>query len=370
MVTMPSNPRFGVEEEFLVVDPTSRNVVPAAGAVVSRARAALGARVSGELTHLQLETRTGICTSLKEMLGQLQEARSVIDASARQEGLRVVATGTPVLAGAVPPPITEGERQDRGNATFRGLHDEVAICALHVHVEMPDRELAVKVSNQLRPLLPVLISLAANSPFWSGRDTGYAGWRTLAWTRWPVAGPPPVFASAAHYDELVETALAAGALVDRGTIFWDVRPSDRHPTLEVRVADAQVTAQDAALLAALTRALVVHAARAVERGEPDPVVAPEQMRMAYWRAARDGLAGSGFDLAAGRLAPAVSLAERLIETVRPVLAGNGDDELVDGWWSDLLAAGGGAGRQRAAAARRGDPADVVDDLIAGTASRD
>lgn len=369
MGALQPDPRFGVEEEFLVIDPASRDVMPRAEAVVTRARTRLGNRVSGELTHLQVETRTGVCTSVKELVGQLLEARSVVGACAEEEGLRIVATGTPVLAGAVPPPITEGARQDLGNATFRGLHDEQAICAMHVHVEMPDRELAVKVSNQLRPYLPVLITLAANSPFWAGRDTGYASWRTMVWARWPVAGPPPVFASAAHYDELVESMLAAGALVDRGTIFWDVRPSASHPTLEIRVADVPVTAQESALFAAMVRALVVHVAAVVERGEPDPIVAPELMRMAYWRAARDGLGGDGFDLFTGRLAPATRLAKRLFEVVRPILAAHGDYELVQGWMDDLLTGGGGAARQRAAAARRDAPADVVDYLIAHTAPR-
>lgn len=148
-----------------------------------------------------------------------------------------------------------------------------------------------------------------------------------------------------------------------------MRPSASHPTLEIRVADVPVTAQESALFAAMVRALVVHVAAVVERGEPDPIVAPELMRMAYWRAARDGLGGDGFDLFTGRLAPATRLAKRLFEVVRPILAAHGDYELVQGWMDDLLTGGGGAARQRAAAARRDAPADVVDYLIAHTAPR-
>lgn len=363
-----SPPRFGVEEEFLVVDPITRDVAPRAGAIVERASAALGGRVSGEFTHLQLETRTDPCSTTAQLLDQLAQARAVVAGCAAAEGLRIVATGTPVLAGAVPPPITQGARQDRGNATFRGLHDEQAICALHVHVELPDRELAVQVSNHLRPYLPVLITLAANSPFWAGRDTQYASWRTMIWPRWPVAGPPPPFRSAAHYDEVVATMLAAGALVDVGTLFWDIRLSASHPTLEIRIADVPVTAAESALYAAVVRALVAHAGHQIERGVAAPDVPNELMRVAYWRAARDGLAGEGVDLATGRLAPAGALVGRLLDTVAPILRSWGDDELVQPWTTRLLAHGTGAVRQRAAAARRGQPADAVDYLIEHTAA--
>src|SRR4051794_28702465 len=108
-----SPPRFGVEEEFLVVDPVSRDVSPRAGAVVERATATLGKRVSGEFTHLQVETRTDPCTTTVELLGQLMQARAVVAECAALEGLRIAATGTPILAGAVPPPITEVARQAR-----------------------------------------------------------------------------------------------------------------------------------------------------------------------------------------------------------------------------------------------------------------
>lgn len=359
-------PRFGVEEEFLVVDPATRLTVPRAQAVIDRAKALLGNRVSGELTKIQLETRTEPCASVKEAYAQLVEARTVVGASAAAEGLRIVATGTPVLSGAIPPPITEGERQDRGNATFRGLHDEQSICAVHVHVEMPDRARALMISNHLRPYLPILLALTANSPYWDGRDSGYASWRTMIWHRWPVAGPPPHFTSVEHYDELVSTLLSAGALVDTGTIFWDIRPSQTHPTLEVRVADIPITPQESALYAALVRALVVHVGTAVDRGEDGPPIRPELMRVAYWRAARDGLGGDGLDVQTGGLVPMATLVTRLAEELRPILEAHGDQELAGGWLRRLLAGGNGATRQRAAGERNGRLAEAVDHLIEHT----
>jgi carboxylate-amine ligase len=362
-----SVPRFGVEEEFLLVDPVTRAVAPRAAAVLDRARPALGDRASGEITKFQVETKTLPCHRAEELLGQLTAAREDLAAAAAAEGLRIVASGTPVLGAFIPPPITEGARQDRGTANFRGLHDEQSICAVHVHVEMADRERAVLVSNHLRPYLPTLIALAANSPYWAERDTGYASWRTLVWSRWPVAGPPPYFTSAAHYDELVATLLAADGLVDEGTIFWDIRPSSRLPTLEVRVADMPVTAAESTLIAVLVRALVVAAAAAVDRGDPGPVIPAELLRLAYWRAARDGLDGCGIDVRTGRLLPAVALTSSLLDAARPVLAENGELGRVTGWLDGLAVDGTGAARQRAAAAKQGRLTDVVDHLITRSA---
>ncbi|MEU0521037.1 glutamate--cysteine ligase [Streptosporangium sp. NPDC006007] len=359
--------RFGVEEEFLVVDPVTRFAVPRAGEVLRQAGGRLGARVCGEITKLQLETRTEPCRTLAELHAQLVEGRAELAAAAEAQGLRIMASGTPVLGRTVPSPITEGPRQDLGTATFRGLHDELSICALHVHVELPERERALMVSNHLRPHLPTLIALAANSPYWAERDTGYAGWRTLVWNRWPVAGPPPYFTSAAHYDEFVATLQEAGALVDTGTVFWDIRPSAHQPTLEIRVTDVPITAEESALLAALVRALVAVSLPAVDRGDPGPVVSAELMRVAYWRAARDGLDGYGVDVRTGLPVPAAELAERLLRTAGPALEEYGDLDRVTGWLRRLIEVGDGAARQRRAAARNGRLTDVVDHLVARTA---
>jgi carboxylate-amine ligase len=355
-----------VEEEFLVVDPVTRRVTPAAGAVVDQARPVLGGRVGGEITTLQVETRTDPCTTLDDLHDQLRGARTALAAAAAAAGLRVMASGTPVLGDAVPPPLTVGARQDQGTATFRGLHDELAICALHVHVELPDRDEAALVSNHLRPHLPVLIALAANSPFWAERDTGYASWRTVIWQRWPVAGPPPYLTSAAHYDEVVATLRDAGALVDAGTIFWDIRLSAHAPTLELRVTDVPPTAEESALVAALVRGLVAAVLPAVRRGDPGPVLPAELLRLAYWRAARDGLAGQVADPATGALVPASVAVERLVRLARPGLDRHGDVARVSGWLRTTLAGGDGAGRQRRVAAG-GRLTDVVDHLVAATA---
>ncbi|MER6949285.1 glutamate--cysteine ligase [Nonomuraea sp. NPDC000554] len=361
-------PLVGVEEEYLVVDPLTREVSPRAAEVIAQAAKELGERTSTEITRYQVEAKTPPSADLSDLEEQVRRMRVATAAAARERGLAVVASGTPVLGDVVPPLITDHPRYDIGIATYRSLHDEQTICAGHVHVHLPDREQAVLVSNHLRPWLPVLIAMTANSPMWTGRDTGYASWRTLCWTKWPVAGPPPYFSSLAEFDELIGRLTEAGVLVDPGTIFWDVRPSSRLPTLEIRVTDVPATAEESALLAAVVRALVVTALGRVAAGDPGPRLSAELLRAAYWRAARDGLDGHGISPVTGELLTAGDLLDALVRHSRPALEETGDLEMVTDRLAWLRATGTGAARQRAALAKQGRPADVVDYLMEQTTS--
>ncbi|GAA2595734.1 glutamate--cysteine ligase [Actinomadura fulvescens] len=352
--------RFGVEEEYFVVDPVSRRVVPRAPAVVARASADLGDRASTELVASVAEAKTSPCDDLTKLDEQIRTMRAAMAAAAAAEDLRLAATGTPVLGDPVPPPISRGPRYADSLAHYRALDDEMSICSCHVHVGIADRALAVEVSNHLRPWLPTLLALAANSPYWAGRDTGHACWRVMSWARWPVAGPPPFFRSLAHFDETVERLLACGALMDPATLFWDVRPSIRFPTIEIRLGDVALTADDAVLFAALTRALVQRSVTAVERGVPAPDPAPETLRAACWLAARDGLSGTGLDTFTGRPAAQRDLAAGLLAHVRDALQDSGDLDHATIGLRRLLTTGTGAHRQRAAFRRRDRLTDVVD----------
>ncbi|QMV04385.1 carboxylate-amine ligase [Streptomyces lincolnensis] len=362
----PAPLTVGVEEEYLLVDPVSRQVSPEAEEVVAEAACELGGRVTTEITRYQVEVRTDPHTSLADLAEQVSSLRAAVARAAERQGLRTISSGTPVLGQAAPPPLTAGPRYDRSAAVFRALDDEQSACACHIHVGVPDLATALDVSNHLRPRLPVLIALAANSPYWAGRDTGYASWRTTIWGRWPVAGPPPYFESPDHFEELVSGFLATGTVMDRGGLYWDIRPSHHVPTLEFRFADATTTAGETVLLAGLVRAMVATALQAIGSGDPAFRPQPEMLRAAYWRAARDGLAGESIDLRTGRLAPAADQVEQLLSWLEPSLRDQGDTELISTLWSRLRAHGSGAERQRAAYQRCGSAIGVVDHLISAT----
>ncbi|MFI0737578.1 glutamate--cysteine ligase [Streptomyces sp. NPDC021100] len=360
----PGSLTLGAEEEYLLVDPVSRRLRPDAEKVVAEAAAELGGRVTHELTRYQVEVRTEPHRDLAGFADEIRSLRSTVARAAARHGLAVVSSGTPVAAQPGPTVFSDGARYARSVAEFGALDDEQNVCACHVHLGIPDPDLALRVSNHLRARLPVLIALAANSPFWQGRDTGYAGWRTMTWARWPAAGPPPYLASRAHFEDLVAELAATGAIMDRSGLYWDIRPSHHVPTLEIRAADAASSAADTVLLAALVRAAAATALADIEAGKPPLRPSDELLRAAYWRAARDGLSGAGVDLETGRLVPATALVERFLAGLRPDVLRRDDMAAIRAGWARLRAHGNGADRQRAAYRVRRSLTDVVDHLIA------
>jgi carboxylate-amine ligase len=319
-----------------------------------------------EITRFQVEARTPPSADLSELGSQLRTVRKEVADAARSCGLAVVASGIPVLGNVMQPPLTDDDRYLQGRVLYRALQDEISICALHVHVDVPDEEHAVYVGNHLRPWLPTLIALAANSPFFVGRDTGYASWRVISWGRWPVSGAPPYFPSYRDYELALRSLAESGALLDAKTVYWDARPSPRLPTVEIRVADVPLDVADSLTLIGLIRALVVTSLEAVGRGDRGLPVPSEVLRAAYWRAARDGLLGDSMDVRHGTLVPAPVMAGRLLEHVRPALAEAGDLTFVQEGLDRLLRQGSGAMRQRRVHSRGNDLAEVVDDLIEAT----
>lgn len=357
---------LGVEEEFLLVDPRSGRVVPAAREIRGRAAGPGADRLVFELTQFQLESNSAVHTTLRDLHGDLLEMRHAAAAAAASVGLGLVACGAPLDGNAGVPPLSSCPRYHAMLREFGAVMDGQGVCGCHIHVGIADREEAVRVSNHLRPWLPVLQALTANSPIADGRDTGYASWRALVMGRWPSTQPPPYFRSLRHYESLVDGMLAGGTIMDRGMIYWLVRLSDHVPTLEIRAADVCPTAGEAVLLAGLVRGLAETALRQVRAGVPAPEVEDTLLRAAYWRAARDGVDGEALDPLAGARVPAWRLVDRLLEHVRPVLEENGDWTPLTLQLDRLRHSGSGAARQRAAHARSGRLGDVIEMLMAQT----
>ncbi|OOC56354.1 MULTISPECIES: carboxylate-amine ligase [Nocardiopsis] len=358
-------PTFGVEEEFFVVDPRTRGILSRGSEVLADARLADG-RPTGEFSRAQVEANTPVCDGAGEALRSLRAAREEFGRSAGAAGLSVVASGTPVLGDPASALVSEDRRYTRIAAHVGALREALVVCGCHVHVGIPDRETAVAVSDHLRRWLPFLLAVSANSPFHAGRDTGYASWRTVTWNRLPSAGPPPLLRSPAEHDRIVRALADTGAILDQHMVYWDIRPSDHLPTLEIRVGDVAATAEEALLLACLTRGLAAGALTDVHRGVPAPDIPDHALRAAVWRAARDGLEGVVPDPLTGEALPGASAADRLLHAALPGLLTNGDADLTASLLDRVRVSGTGAARQRAVHARRGSLADVVDHLVAET----
>lgn len=345
----------GVEEEFMLVDAGTGRLADRAPDVLSTADAE-GVDLQTEITLSQVETATGVCTTMGEVREQLVSARATLVSEAIRYDANIVASGTPVLSRSRPVTLTPVPRYHRMSREFRALIGDLPVCGCHVHIGLPDDEARILVSNHLRPWLPTLLAIGANSPYCDGTDTGYASWRYVMWSRWPSAGPPPWFESPASYYAARDEVISSGAAIDVGMLYWDARLSAHHPTVELRVCDVAPTVDDAVMLAAIVRGI---AAMALASETPALAVPQHLLRPALWRAARDGLEGLGLDVRTGELAPAGNLAAALVRWIRPALEFAGDYELVNESLARLLLNGSGAARQRAAYARRGQFEDVV-----------
>lgn len=346
---------MGVEEEFLLVRADGR--LSRHGPEIADAATDTHGDLEAELKRCQVEAVTGICRTPDEVLGQLRDLRGELAMVAGRRRLRLLPSGCPIVPETEPQEITPKPRYLKMAGWFGATVRSVATCGCHVHVSIPDRETGVAVSNQLRPWLPLLLTITANSPF-DGADTGYASWRYQEWSRWPSAGPPPLFSGLDEYESIVDSMLRCGALMDRAMIYWDIRFSERHPTLEFRISDVAVTPEHATLFATLVRGLV---ASALDATTPPPQLSQTVLRANLWRASREGLSGLTLHPVTGELTPVQSQLDDLVERLRPVLGA--DLEFVKDGVAHLRERGTGAARQRAAYARRGELTDVVDELV-------
>jgi carboxylate-amine ligase len=357
---------IGVEEEYQIVDATTRELRQRAGQLMPHAQRAAGDDVTNELYLSQIEIGTPVCRTLAEVRSELVRLRRAVIEAARREGCRIAAAGTHPFSHWGDQALTPKPRYNELAADFQQLTREQIIFGCHVHVGIADREAAIQVMNRARPWLAAILALSANSPFWLGHDTGYASYRTELFQRFPMTGTPHFFASRAEYDSLVDALVETGIIDDASNIYWDARPSSHVETLEFRVADVCMTVDETVLVAGLARALARACHAHWQEGKPLEPVRPELLRAAKWRASRFGLEGELYDTRARRTVPASKLIEGLLEFVRPWLEEGGEWDEIAGLARRAIARGTGAKRQREALARSGRREDVVDLIIAET----
>lgn len=357
---------IGVEEEYQIINPITRELRARAQRILPEARQAVGEEAQPELFLSQIEIATPICRTLADVRAEIVRLRREVIAAAERDNSRIAAAGTHPFSHWENQTITPKARYLGIAEDYQQLAREQLIFGCHVHVGISDREAAIQVMNRVRPWLAPLLALGANSPFWLGVDTGYASFRTEIWRRWPMAGTQQVFASRAEYDGLVEALVATGSITDATKIYWDVRPSARFETLEFRITDVCLTADEAVMMAGLARALAQTCYMRAERDERDVDCRPELLRAAKWHAARYGLEASLVDVDARRAVPAAEMIEKMLAFLRPALESDGEWEEVSDLVRGTVARGTGARRQREAFAKTERFEDVVDFIIAET----
>jgi carboxylate-amine ligase len=331
----------------------------AGNAVLANERAA---EVERELFLQMIETSTKPCHRADDLERGIREGRRALGEAAAAAGARAVAVAAPVLR-EDDEDFTPEPRYRQIQADYGEMARQALVAAMHMHVDVADDDEGVRVVDGIRPWLPLLVALSANSPYWQGRETGHASWRSQVWGRWPTAGAAQPFGDAATYHRVAEQMTGWGGGLDEGMLYFDARLSRQYPTVEIRVADVCTDVEDSVLVATLTRALVDTCA---DSRQTQPTWRADLLRVAGWRAARHGLAAELVHPTEHRLVPPREVFEAAVEHARPALEEHGDLDRVLDSFERLLARGNGATRQRRVHEATGDLTRVVADLARRT----
>lgn len=250
-------PTFGIEEEFFLIDPHTRDLVAAAPpGFLEECRRRLGDRVQEEMQAPQIELATPVLRNAAAARVSLPSLRNGLHAVASDFGMRLVAAGTHPLAPWREQAHSPKERYQRLIEDFQIVGRRNLVCGLHVHVAVPAGIDRIQLLNRLRPWLPLFLGVSASSPFWNGQRTGLMSYRQVAYDEWPRSGIPDAFADEADYAAFIDLLARCDALADGSFMWWAIRPSVRFPTLELRITDSCTRVRDSLAIAAAFRCLV------------------------------------------------------------------------------------------------------------------
>lgn len=355
---------FGVEEELLLVDAVSLEPLPAAEVAVALKGqpTSMGHHLTTEFKQEQLEVVSAPQRTLVEQLETIRTGRALAAAAAAGAGGKVAAIAT--VPGPYRPHQVPGARYNLMAQRFGVTATEQLTNGFHVHVAIESRQEGVTALDRIRSWLPLVLALSSNSPFWHGGDTGFASYRYQAWSRWPTAGPTDIFHTVAAYEAYRQALLNTHVPLDAGMFYFDARLCDHQPTVEVRIADVCLTAEHAAVIAALVRALVE---TAIRNAGNEPLNVPATLLRTWtWQASRHGVETQLINPLTGILAPASEAIAQLLDAVGPVLAEYHEEDTVRTVVADILHAGSGARIQRQAYDQHHDMHHVMHAVLEAT----
>jgi glutamate---cysteine ligase / carboxylate-amine ligase len=313
----------GVEEEFSILHPQTLELMPRFEElrVAAESEELLHEHITGELISSEIEIISGVGDDLHDALARQRELRRRLFAFAEAQGVALGATGTHPWADYRQQPIIDTEHYRRVEEGLKYVAWRNNTFSLHVHVGVRDIDRAVRVCDRLRGVLPLLLAISANSPYLDGQDTGLHSARTQSFTKsFPRCGVPDVFGGWKVYREYIEFLKKTGSIVEFTQVWWSVRPHFSFGTVEVRICDAQASAQESDALAALMVACIAQATRDVDEGVPFANHVPRLIEENMWRAIRFGLDGKLVDLERGEEYPAREAIERLAAWTAPIRA--------------------------------------------------
>jgi carboxylate-amine ligase len=308
---------IGIEEEYLLVDPETRNLAddPPAS-ILEDCRKRIGDQVTPEFLRSQIEVGTQVCTSISEAAEQLRSLRCCIREVAESHGLAMIAASTHPIADWDLQKHTEKERYNTLAQSMQTVVRRMLICGMHVHVGIENDDLRIDLMNQVSYFLPHLLAISTSAPFWHGIETGLKSYRMAVWNELPRTGLPPQFDSYGEYRRLVDTLVGTGVIEDASKLWWDIRPSGKFPTLEMRMTDICTRTEDSICIAAIYRCLLRMLWRLRRSNQRWRQYDRFMISENRWRASRYGIDEGLIDFGKAAIVPFAELLEELIELVR------------------------------------------------------
>ncbi|WP_246068750.1 carboxylate-amine ligase [Ferrovibrio terrae] len=308
---------IGIEEEHLLVDrATGALAIDPPAALLEECDTLAVGQINPEFLKCQIEIVTGVCRDMGEARADLVRLRSAIADVAGKHNLAPIAASTHPFAKWSEQKHTDRERYDRLAKDLAGVARRLIICGLHVHVGIADEDLRIDLMNQVSYFLPHLLALSTSSPFWQGEESGLHSYRLSVFDSLPRTGLPERLETWGEYQRLVNRLLQAGLIEDATKLWWDIRPSARYPTLELRITDVCTRVDDSITVAALFRCLLAALLRLKQKNQRWRIYANTLIDENRWLAQRYGAEGKLVDFGKGQAVPYAALVEELIELVR------------------------------------------------------
>ena len=308
---------MGIEEEYLVVDRKTRDLIREAPPdMMQKCGERLGEQVTTELMQCQIEIGTRVCNTVQEGRDELIRLRRGVSDVVREYGFEIIAASTHPFAQPLEIQHTRKERYDSLTAQMQEVGRRLLISGMHVHVGLDGDEMRNDFIGQVSYVLPHFLALSTSSPFWQGHDTGLKSYRLAVWDELPRTGLPELFESYGEFQRHVGVLVRCGIIRDSSELWWDVRPSGRFPTLEMRIPDLCTRVEDAVCIAALYRCwlrLLYRLRRSNQRWRRYPRLLIEENR---WRAHRFGMDEGLIDFGRGEVVPYPDLIDEIIEFIR------------------------------------------------------
>jgi carboxylate-amine ligase len=362
-----SNPSLtiGIEEEYQIIDPATRELCSYVQRFLERGHTVLPDQIRPEFLQSQVEAGTRICEDVHEARLELVRMRRSIQELAESEGLWVAAAGTHPFSSWARQEVSPFGRYPELARFLQDVGRRLLIFGMHVHVGIEDRELLIDVMNQIRYFLPHVLALSTSSPFWHGRDTGLKSYRSVVFESLPRTGIPQQFGAYADYRSYVDTLLATGSIDEPTHIWWDVRPSEKFPTLEVRIPDMCTRMDETLCLAALVQAIVAKLVRLRQANQTWRIYRKNLLDENKWRAVRYGIEGKLIDFGKTEEVRLPALIEELLVWVDDVVDELGSRAEVE-YVKTIMDQGTSADRQLAVYRRTEDLRAVVDLVVEET----